>query len=176
MGKPGNVGNRVQVNRITGNQETANVFDNCRESSTNRRSFFKTNPIFLTTRIIASSVLTKGYRRIAACGDQKSKAKQSQLPAFWPEARSTKCQILNGPTGCGMTVLKRSCNTEPILRQRGGRGGCSLRRCCLLASRNRSSPSLPSCGRVTDTGPAYAILELSPISKNNMRQLRVNPN
>ena len=63
-------------------------------------SFFKTNPIFLRTRIIASSVLTKGYQRIAACGDQKGKAKQSQLPTFWREARSTKCDNSGAFSGC----------------------------------------------------------------------------
>lgn len=130
-------------------------------------SFFKTNPIFLRTRIIASSALTEVYQRIAACGDQKGKAKQSQLPAFWPEARSTKHETLNKRNGCAMTAVKRSCSTKSVSGQRGSRGPRSLRRRCLLGSKNRSSLSLPSCERVTDIGAGYAILELSPISKNN---------
>jgi hypothetical protein len=65
---------------IMQDQGRMDMFDNCRESSTNRAFLCKTKPISEKAEMNASSVLTKDYERISPRGVQKGKAKQSQFP------------------------------------------------------------------------------------------------
>ena len=94
------------------------LFDNCRGSSTNRPRFLQNKANFRKGQTNVSFFITKDYENIRACGVQQSKAKQSQIPAFRPEARSTKCEIRNKPNGWTRTVLMclpaELCGTKPI--------------------------------------------------------------
>jgi hypothetical protein len=109
------------------------LFDNCRESSTNRTFLCKTKPICRGCQKKVSPFLTKDYEEKRALRANRSKAKQSQSPAFGRtlEAVNTTTpvsfrmtvgrvvpEVLNKPNQCGMTALKhlsaRSCKTRGI--------------------------------------------------------------
>ena len=59
----------------------SDLFDNCRESSTNRPCVFKTKPISAKAKICAIAVLIKDYENKGVFAGRRSKAKQTQLQA-----------------------------------------------------------------------------------------------
>jgi len=61
------------------NQDAANLFDNCRGSSTNRPLFMHNKANFSEAQMNASSVFTKDYENESAFRGRQSKAKQSQF-------------------------------------------------------------------------------------------------